>query len=346
MTSDEFTSLLLAAPVGVALLQYLEATERSNPWPFPELTDSEPAAVAAAEVAVATSSLSDLLENAVEAADQIAGPWNPTALTSLPNAYRFAPQRAGIARAIADRFTSTLATGIERSAQEWWNTSNDQTGDSAAELRIAQHGHGHGSYCCGEWPWRSAWTVTAPPPELHETLVNAWEMYFGRIQRWRFEVTPSARVFEIHCPDDWRRLVTAYPDDVSGRHGGWELPGVNQHRKEVADVASTSAGAAARFDVRVAMPDWRRVSEDWDGVHLSWAGMLTCEGHVLDLPDLGNGVVTMLRFWFTERTLWLRSSPFSEPSGLPAATMTAGQLESKAASTVDRPLPNFSTWPI
>lgn len=345
VTSDEFSTLLLVAPAGVALLQHLEAIERSNRRPFSELTDSDPSAVEAAEIAVATSSLENLLTRAVEAADQIAGPWNPMALTSLPSAYRFAPQRAGIARAIADRFTSTLATGIERSAQQWWNTPNDETGGSAAELHISQHGHGHGSYCCGEWPWRSAWTVTAPPPELHETLVDAWEMYFGRIHRWRFEVASTARVFEIDCPDDWRRLVAAYPDDVSGRHSGWELPGRNQHRSDVADVASASAGAAARFDVRVAMPDWNRVAADWDGVHLSWAGLLTCEGHVLDIPDLGSHVVTMLRFWFTERTLWLRSSPFGRPTGLPAATLT-GQLEPTAVSTVDGPLPDFASWPI
>ena len=343
MTSDELAALLLAAPAGVALLQHLEATERSNRWPFSELTDSDPAAVNAARIAVATSSVEDLLTSAVEAADQIAGPWNPMALTSLPNVYRFAPQRAGIARAIADRFTSTLATGIDRSAQQWWNTSNDQTGESAAELHNAQHGHG--SYCCGEWPWRSAWTVTAPAPQLHETLVNAREMYFGRIHRWRFDVASTGRVFEIHCPDDWRRLVAAYPDDVSGCHSGWELPGPNQHRRDVADVASASAGAAARFDVRVAMPDWTRVAQDWDAVHLSWAGMLTCEGHVIDVPDLGSDVVTMLRFWFTERTLWLRSSPFSRPTGLPAATLT-GQLESTSVSTVGGPLPDFATWPI
>jgi len=343
VTSDEFCRLLLTAPAGVALLQHLEATQRPGRWPFPELTDSDPTAVNAAENAVATLSIGDLLKRAVEAADQIAGPWNPLAWTSLPSAYRFAQQRAGIAQAIADRFTSILATGIDRSAQQWWNTSNDQTGDSAAEHHIAQCDHG--SYCCGEWPRRSAATVTTPPPELHQTLINAWEMYSGRIGRWAIEVASSGRVFEIHHPDDWRHLVAAYPHDVSGRHGGWELPGRNQHRRDVADVVSASSGAAARFDVRVAMPDWKQVAEDWDGVHLSWAGMLTCEGHVLDVPDLGADVVTMLRFWFTETTLWLRSSPFGHPTGLPAATMT-GELESTAVSTVDGPHPDFATWPI
>ena len=343
VTSDELTRLLLTAPAGVALLHYLEAKQRSEHGLFGELSDSVPAAVIAAEVVAATSSLGDLLKSAIEAADQIAGPWSSRALTSLPNAYKFAPQRAGLAQVIADRFTSTLATDIERTAQEWWNTSNVRTGESAAENHIAQHGHG--SYCCGEWPWRSAWTVTAPLSELHETLVDAWEMYFGRIHRWTFDVASSARVFEIHRPNDWKRLVAAYPDDVSGRHSGWELPGRNQHRSEVSEVLSASAGKAARFDVRVVMPDWKRVAEDWDGVHLSWAGMLTCEGHVLDVPDLGDDVVTMLRFWVTERTLWLRSSPFGHPSGLPAAEVT-GQLESTAVSTVDGPLPDFATWPI
>ena len=343
MTPDEFSALLLAAPAGVALLQHLEAAERASRFRFSELTDSDPAAVEAAEQAVARSTVEDLVMRAVEAADQVAGPWNPLAFTSLPGAYEFAPQRTGIARAIADRFASALATDLDGSTQQWWNTAEDRTGAPATELHAARHELG--SYCCGEWPWRSAWTATAPPPELHETLVNAWEMYFGRIHRWGIEVSSSARVFEIHRPDDWRRLVATYPHDVSRRHSGWELPGPNQHRSEVAAVASASAGSAARFDVRVAMPDWNRVAEDWDGVHLSWAGMLTCEGHVVDVPELGADVVTMLRFWFTERTLWLRSSPFSRPRGLPAATLN-GQLESTAVSTIDGPTPDFARWPI
>ena len=57
------------------------------------------------------------------------------------------------------------------------------------------------------------------------------------------------------------------------------------------------------------VPDWAAVAADYDGVHVSWAGFLTAEGYV---SDLDGGDVTMLRYWFSERTLWLRDV-FGEP---------------------------------
>ena len=62
------------------------------------------------------------------------------------------------------------------------------------------------------------------------------------------------------------------------------------------------------------VPDWAAVAADYDGVHLSWGGFLTAEGYV---SDLDGGDVTMLRYWFSERTLWLRDV-FGEPVPLDA----------------------------
>ena len=62
------------------------------------------------------------------------------------------------------------------------------------------------------------------------------------------------------------------------------------------------------------VPDWRAVSERYDGVHLSWAGFITSEGCI---TDLDGGDVTMLRYWFSERTNWL-ADVFGEPEPLPA----------------------------
>jgi hypothetical protein len=65
---------------------------------------------------------------------------------------------------------------------------------------------------------------------------------------------------------------------------------------------------------RQLVPDWDAVAADVDGVHLSWAGFVTAEGYV---SDLDGGEVTMLRYWFSERTLWLRDV-FGEPVPLGA----------------------------
>lgn len=61
------------------------------------------------------------------------------------------------------------------------------------------------------------------------------------------------------------------------------------------------------------VPDWRSVAARYDGVHLSWAGFITTEGCVSDLPG---GDVAMMRYWFSERTLWL-ADVFGEPRPAP-----------------------------
>lgn len=66
------------------------------------------------------------------------------------------------------------------------------------------------------------------------------------------------------------------------------------------------------------LPDWDGVAADFDGVHLSWAGFLTSEGYISDLSD---GGVTMLRYWGSERTLWLHDV-FGEPQPLAAPALT------------------------
>ena len=50
------------------------------------------------------------------------------------------------------------------------------------------------------------------------------------------------------------------------------------------------------------VPDWRSVAVDWDGVHLSLGGVLSCEQARYE-----QGVEwSMMRWWHTERMLWLR----------------------------------------
>ena len=69
------------------------------------------------------------------------------------------------------------------------------------------------------------------------------------------------------------------------------------------------------------MPDWTRVAGDYDGIHLSWAGMATCEGRVIDVAVLGPDVVTMVRYWGSERSMWL-NDVFDTPTPLSAPSLT------------------------
>ena len=91
---------------------------------------------------------------------------------------------------------------------------------------------------------------------------------------------------------------------------GLELPGINQHDHHISVLLAATDQRAARASVRRhIVPDWRSVAAHYDGIHLSWAGFITAEGCVV---DLAGGDVTMLRYWFSERTLWL-ADVFTEP---------------------------------
>lgn len=59
--------------------------------------------------------------------------------------------------------------------------------------------------------------------------------------------------------------------------------------------------------------NWQAVAAQYDGTHPSWAGFITSEGCIV---ELGDGDVTMLRYWFSERTVWL-ADVFGQPTSAP-----------------------------
>jgi len=306
-----FASEIVCSPAGVALLEGLEVAHRRDLSLFESPTNVDSEAVGAAVDSVETMSLGALLHRLVHSADRVAGPWVSGAPRRVAVAFELAPARVEIARAVATRFEEILHSPIQRTDQEWWLSNQGRETEPAftGQRRI---------YCCGEFTWDAVWTVSSPPSHIHDDLINVWEMFPGPISRWRVPIGPSARVYEVHAPSDWARLVTRYPHLPDRAHSGWELPGPNQDRTATQEVEQKSSGAAARREVIVAMPDWQRIAEDYDGVHLSWAGMLTCEGHVIDTPELGAEVVSMVRYWSSERTLWLNDvlempEPLSAP---------------------------------
>jgi hypothetical protein len=317
-----FVDALLSAPVGVALLAWLEAEQRPAPvWHGPP-DDSDPWAVTRAARDVGWVTLGELLRMALAASDSFAGPWNPDAPAALAAAYRHAPARRGIAEAIATAFEDDLHATVDVGSQQWWHLDSPATG-WWAQPRFVDLGH---VYCCGEFPWEGLWTVTSPPEETHDDLIDVWELSIGAISRWHLPVRPGVRVWEIHRPHDWVRLVDAYPKPAATRHEGWELPGPNQHIDQLGGLLDVPSQRAARTSITEHLvPDWTAVSVDYDGVHLSWAGLLTSEGYV---ADIGEGAATMLRYWRSERTLWLRDV-FGEPAplGAPALTGRIGNSE-------------------
>lgn len=119
---------------------------------------------------------------------------------------------------------------------------------------------------------------------------------------------PDARIAEIRTPEDWAELCRRYPLDVTAqrRHVWFETTG----RKG-----------------RWVIPDWSRVAEEFDGVHVGLAGYLQTAGAVIDVgscfPGEGHGrlgeeseaiptagdtddrTASVLAGWHPDTTFWL-----------------------------------------
>jgi hypothetical protein len=100
---------------------------------------------------------------------------------------------------------------------------------------------------------------------------------------WSVRIAPHARVLEITGPGHWQELVSRFPRDVTGTHDGeWRYWG----------------GMPGPWR----LPDWERVMDHYDGVHVTIGGYLASCG--LGLPVAGG--YTMLAGWIPGATLWLR----------------------------------------
>jgi hypothetical protein len=310
--SAGFVDAVLASPLGVSWLAVLEAwhpeEERKEGWPSASPV-ADPSAVAAAVDQVGELSFGALMRGAVFAGVMESGPWMPDAPDRLAAAYRQAERRAPIVEAVAARFGDELHAPIRRDRQQWFTDGSPGIASIAPLFRDLDEVYG-----AGEFTTSGLWTATDPPPDTLEEMAGAWEIETGPIARWWLPARPEARVAELHRPDDWARLVAEHPR-LAAPHPGWELPGANQHVGELSRLLTMSGQRAARDSVRGhhLVPDWRSVADRYDGVHLSWAGFIASEGCIV---DLGEGDVTMLRYWFSERTLWL-ADVFGEPRPAP-----------------------------
>jgi len=311
-----FEDACLDSSAGTALLATLEFSVRDDAGWLNTPTDSIPAAVEKATTAVQSMTFGVLCSAAVSTASHGVGPWIGDAAEFAAAAYRCAERRRPIAAAIAERFDAELHSPMDPAGQQWWNSAERTDEVVDAPRRFENYDRVYGN---GEFTWAGMWTVTNPPPEVHDNLIDVWEMFPWPISRWHLPVRPDSRVHEVHRPEDWVALVEAHPFRASrGAHGGWELPGPNQHidRSGLLEIPNQRA-AAVEVSAHL-LPDWTGVAGSFDAVHLSWAGFITTEGCI---TDMGGGAVTMLRYWGSERTLWLHDC-FTEPEPLDAPVLS------------------------
>jgi len=299
----------------VALLARLEVAQRDDVAWFEAPRDSRDDAVSRAAASVSRMSFGDLLALATDSAEYLAGPWSGEAQVALAHLYECAPQRRPIAEAVSEHFGERLHRGANLDRQQWWRDG------TAAERHYERPLFRDFSevYGNGEFTRSGLWTVSDPPPEVNDGLFSAWDFSGFPVTRWQLPIHAGARLWSVDHPSDWRRLVETYPRVATKPHLGWELPGPNQHPADTRMLRSIQGQNAVRIAIdRHVLPDWEVVAQDFDGVHLSWAGFLTTEGFV---SDLSGGGVTMLRYWGSERTLWLHDV-FGTPAPLAPPTFS------------------------
>ncbi|MFT4260055.1 hypothetical protein [Microbacterium sp.] len=107
----------------------------------------------------------------------------------------------------------------------------------------------------------------------------------------RAVVTPVrgiGRVYEIHGPEDWARLCRQYPVEVtaSRRHDWFRITG---------------------WEGRWLIPDWLRIAEEWDAVHLSTFGYLTAAATLIPIDG---EYASVIGGWAPDLTIRLRDGAF------------------------------------
>ncbi|WP_369054614.1 hypothetical protein [Kineococcus terrestris] len=105
------------------------------------------------------------------------------------------------------------------------------------------------------------------------------------VRQQRLRVAEHARVAEVHAPGDWHALVARCGDPATH-------PGSDPH---LADSGEVDNGPA---------PTWSALAADLDGVHLSFAGLLSSLHVPVTSAEVGT---TSLWSWEHEGTHWVRS---------------------------------------
>lgn len=133
------------------------------------------------------------------------------------------------------------------------------------------------------------WSLPMRLLQTRGSVRAALELYedsFGPEAATVIPVRGAGRTYEIRCGDDWARLCLRYPAEVtaSRRHDWYRVTG---------------------RDGRWLIPDWRRVAEEWDAVHLTVLGYLNAATRLIPVDD---EYASVIGGWAPDSTLWLTDS--------------------------------------
>ncbi|WNM25344.1 hypothetical protein [Demequina capsici] len=170
------------------------------------------------------------------------------------------------------------------------------------ERTLAREAKAGRDAAAGEWsgPW---WSI--PPTGLTRTTRSigargpaglAWvedRLGWRRATVSRVPVREELRVYEVDGVEAWSELCRRYPLEVTAsRRRTWAL----------------ATGSASRWVI----PDWARVSRDYDAVHLTVLGYMRAATRAIPLAE---GIATVIAGWSPDETWWL-TDVVADPSSL------------------------------
>lgn len=162
-------------------------------------------------------------------------------------------------------------------------------------------------------PWRITSTLRGAFSCVDSVLGTGDWLDPEEYGRFTAEIEPTARVLEITSSAEWHELCVSFPS-------------VNKDRNSPAGAGSLS-------------PDWGRVASRWDGIHLTFAGLLTTP-FVRHSSAAGT---TMLWSWDAEGTTWLpgdflrKGSPLAPLDPNASECRAVGPLLDDELGIPDRP---------
>ncbi|NQX12521.1 hypothetical protein HQQ80_12845 [Microbacteriaceae bacterium VKM Ac-2855] len=196
---------------------------------------------------------------------------------------------------------------------EWWSDGSDATGQCIVAFDGALAPAGDANHILREWRegiadeveraeierpsdpsamYSGAWWST-PPRRLASTVralssgapvgLDLVEDGFGWTEARTERIRPPAapRIFEIDGPESWAELC----------RGGVAVTAARRH-----DWYRTTGRVGTWL-----LPDWMRVAESYDAVHLTVDGYLTTAGGAIDVDD----GASVLAGWNPDETFWL-----------------------------------------
>lgn len=216
---------------------------------------------------------------------------------------RSRPIRELVTNVLADPRNSWWSAPLDRTSQLFLRGHDDQIADPR-QIRVPV-GPISGWETYAQKPERAVITTTELPVGDNEEIRSGghadlacgggdWSPVYP-VEQYRLQVAADARVFEVHSAADWHSLAARYGDP--GTHRGSDA--------NLQDLAGIDNGLA---------PTWSAVAADYDGVHLSFAGMLTAIQAPVSGALFGT---TTLWAWDWECTHWIRSV-FTTTEALPA----------------------------